>query len=183
MNKANNQVRIIGGRWRSRTINLLESEGLRPTPNRVRETLFNWLSPHIVGAHCLDAFAGSGALGFEALSRGAASITFCEAQKKVASQLKKNSELLNAQSVSLLTGNFLEKKINQKFDIIFLDPPFHKNLVCTAAQHLMAQNCLAETAVIYVEVETSLSELDLPEAWQCLKSGKAGDVQFFLYQI
>jgi len=125
------QIRLIGGQWRGRKLPVPDSPGLRPTTDRVRETLFNWLAPMIRGAHCLDCYAGSGALGLEALSRYAASTTLLEFERPVAQQLEKNLALLNtsdAKVVNANTLNWLAKK-GTPFDVVFVDPPFRKGIL------------------------------------------------------
>lgn len=157
---------------------------MRPTPDRVRETLFNWLSPFIREARCLDLFAGSGALGFEALSRGAKSIVMLDKSKVVCQQLRKNSDLLSADNAHVYHA-FVPRdlsKILKPFDIIFLDPPFHQGLLKPCSTYLEENNFLAEHALIYIEAEDDLIELGIPSQWQLLKKDKAGQVRYYLYQ-
>ena len=121
------RLRIVAGNWRSRLLEIAHVEGLRPTSERIRETLFNWLAPQIHGAHCLDLYAGTGALGLEALSRGAASAVFVEVSRVAAQQLRINIDLLKAEKATVLQQDALEylySKPDEKFDIVFLDPPF-----------------------------------------------------------
>lgn len=134
MAKGSNQLRIIGGEWRGRKLRFPDAPNLRPTPDRVRETIFNWLAPMIQGAHCLDLFAGSGALGLEALSRGAALTTFVDSHKKVTQELKNHIETLNANArakvfsmdgVKFLTQDKFQTTEVKQYDLVFLDPPYH----------------------------------------------------------
>lgn len=183
-----NQIRIIGGKWRSRKLCFPDLPELRPTPNRVRETLFNWLSPYIVGTHCLDLFAGSGALGFEALSRGAHSVVMVDQSATVTQQLQANAILLGAEKEVTFYCNkvpdhhFLLRE--KPFDIVFLDPPFHKNYLSTCAQWLEKAVSLAPNAFIYIEVESHLPlPLPIPSNWTVLKQKKTGQVGYYLTRI
>lgn len=182
--KQTNQIRIIGGKWRSRKLNFLDREGLRPTPNRLRETLFNWLSPCISDATCLDLFAGSGALGFEALSRGARSVVMLDACEDNVEQIKKNSELLNVTSsqLTLYCGDVLTQIecFQDKFDIVFLDPPFHKNMIEPTFARLKEAECLSKNALIYVEAERALTALPLLDDWKVIRHKIAGSVSGWL---
>ncbi len=181
--KSNNQVRIIGGNWRRRILSFPDTPELRPTPDRVRETLFNWLQYDVMGLNCLDAFAGSGALGFEALSRGAGSVTAVEQNLSLIKQLQLNAATLDASNMHVIHGAF-ERVVNdlsgKAFDLIFLDPPFGKNEVLSSLDLLEQHHCLAIYALIYIETE--LASLQWPEALHCLKKSKAGAVHFFLLQ-
>ncbi len=178
------QIRIIGGRWRSRKLHFPAIEGLRPTPDRVRETLFNWLAPIVNGARCLDLFAGSGALGFEALSRGAAHVAMIDQSKEVVAQLRKNAELLQADHIEFYCAQlppFPSALQNYVFDIVFLDPPFHQNYIAKCVQWLEENpQCLAEEALIYIECESDLDPLPIPDHWQLLRTKKAGEVGYHL---
>ena len=129
--KPGNQVRIIGGDWRGRKLQFPSIEGLRPTPDRVRETLFNWLSPHIAGAHCLDLYAGSGALGFEALSRGARSCCFIDNSKQVQAALRSSVQALNCEdrATVMLADSGSAITLHHSIDLVFLDPPFASHLL------------------------------------------------------
>lgn len=176
---ANNEVRIIGGQWRGRKLRFPARAGLRPTLGRVRETLFNWLAPSISGARCLDLYAGSGALGFEALSRGAAEVTFVERDRKAAAALKANAETLRATATVLLmpAERFLSGN-REPFDLILFDPPFDD---ARAAEQLapLLDSHLTDGGLLYLEASRR-GELPLPE--RILKSSTAGDCQFALYQ-
>ncbi|MGB4343307.1 MAG: 16S rRNA (guanine(966)-N(2))-methyltransferase RsmD, partial [Moraxellaceae bacterium] len=141
---SSNTLRIVGGKWRSRRLRFVDAEGLRPTPDRVRETLFNWLQFEIPGAHCLDAFAGSGALGFEALSRGAASVVMMERQRPQYQALQQAATELGAEDARLLCGDAASllaspgdwRPLNG-FDVVFLDPPYNKGLVASTVSTLL----------------------------------------------
>jgi len=176
-------IRIIAGKHRGRKLPVLMAEGLRPTTDRVKETVFNWLMPYIQDSICLDCFAGSGGLGFEALSRGAAQVTFVELNKNAAKQLQENQRLLKADNLSVIQSDALSfiKKNVQQFNVVFLDPPFRKGFVEQTAK-LLNENHLAENALIYVEMESEQSDQQLPTNWQLLKEKIAGQVVYRLYQ-
>lgn len=178
--------RIIGGKWRGRVIRFDDAEGLRPTTDRIRETVFNWLQAYLPRSTCLDAFAGSGVLGFEALSRGAAEVVFVEKNKKTASKIKDNIKLLEANNSSIYqqdTINWLTStKINKSFDLVFLDPPFHLDLLRKSSEALMNCGCLAKDAIIYVEHAID-EEVDLPTNWKSLKHKHAGQVSYQLFEL
>ena len=149
-------VRIIAGQWRGRKLPVIDADGLRPTGDRIRETLFNWLAPHIEGARCLDLFAGSGALGFEALSRGAASCDFVELNGAVAKTLEANKQLLNAQGAEIHRKDwkaFLESEAGQRpWDVVFLDPPFSEGLHDQIEAFILENRSnFSETCLIYRE--------------------------------
>jgi 16S rRNA (guanine966-N2)-methyltransferase len=184
--KKNGEVRIIGGQWRGRKIAVPTEDGVRPTPDRVRETLFNWLAPHIQDAVCLDAYAGSGALGFEALSRGAKLVTFVDSNPTIIKQLEQTAELLKTEAVDIVLAKFprqfapLSKGGETQFDIVFLDPPFSKNYLPGACHFLEDNFLLAPNALIYLECEVILDVLDIPNNWEIIKQQEAGDVQYCL---
>ncbi|EGY32620.1 putative methyltransferase [Aggregatibacter actinomycetemcomitans serotype e str. SC1083] len=180
------EVRIIAGLWRGRKLPVLSSQGLRPTGDRVKETLFNWLMPYIAGSECLDCFAGSGALGFEALSRQAAKVTFLELEKAVAQQLSKNIQTLKcadrAQVVNQNSVQFLNHPQNQPhFDVVFLDPPFHFDLAEQAITLLAQHHWLRPQALVYVETEKG-KDPHVPATWALLKEKDSGQVSYRLYQ-
>ncbi len=182
-----NRVRIVGGAFRSRVIEFPDALGLRPTPDRVRETLFNWLGQTLPGKRCLDLFAGSGALGFEAASRGAESCTLVEMQRAAKLALEKNRELLQATNVMIVGEDalqFLDRRANAalpRFDIVFLDPPFASDLLAAALKKIAP--CLAPDGVIYAECGEALvpwlAGQGLAE-WTVIKEGKAGQAHFAL---
>jgi 16S rRNA (guanine966-N2)-methyltransferase len=179
-----NKLRIIGGEWRSRNITFEDSPGLRPTPSRVRETLFNWLQYDIQGRRCLDLYAGSGALGFEAASRGAKSVLQVEENPLVCRQLHENAVTLQALQIKVVQSEvfrFLAGN-SETFDIVFIDPPFHKNLAVQTCQWLEDKNWLGANAKIYVEVEQQLLLAGMPENWQLLKHKSAGEVGYYLFE-
>lgn len=181
--KGSNQLRIIGGLWRGRKLNFPDVDGLRPTGDRIRETLFNWLAPDIQGAHCLDLFSGSGALGLEALSRGAASSLLLEKHPAAAQQLKANLHLLQAGNGRVEQANslhWLTQQASHRFDIVFIDPPFALNLWDKIATALEAGNWLADEAVIYLEAPRD-AQLQLPANWTLHRDKQAGQVSFRLY--
>jgi 16S rRNA (guanine966-N2)-methyltransferase len=181
------QVRIIGGMWRGRKLNFPATADLRPTPNRIRETLFNWLAPMLSNAHCLDLFAGSGALGFEALSRGAKSVTFIEQSLSLFHYLKtqiKQFAVEDKATVYHLDFPFSATRLSQSpkplFNIVFLDPPFHKNLIEPACAWLSKERLLFAKSAIYIESEASLEKFSLPENWQITHCKTTGQVKYAL---
>ncbi|MEW5755576.1 MAG: 16S rRNA (guanine(966)-N(2))-methyltransferase RsmD [Pseudomonadota bacterium] len=183
--KSSNSLRIIGGEWRGRRLSFPDAEGLRPTPDRVRETLFNWLQPVIRGARCLDAFAGSGALGLEALSRGAAQVTLLDSAPKVIAQLRENLALLKCTHAELHCASalsYLDRPAHQTYHVVFLDPPYHKNLLAPAAQLLEERGWLAPEALIYIEAEQTLTPLPIPANWAIVRNKQAGQVSYSLIQ-
>lgn len=177
------QIRIIGGKWRGRKLPVPDSPGLRPTTDRVRETLFNWLAPMIQGARCLDCFAGSGALGLEALSRYAGEAILLEADRHVAKQLSSNLTLLSAENGQVVHTNSLQwlAQPGQPFNLVFLDPPFRKGLLAETIDLLEQFNWLAADAWIYVEAEAESAAADVPASWQLHREKIAGQVAYRLY--
>lgn len=185
MSKGSNQLRIIGGEWRGRKLRFPDVPNLRPTPDRVRETVFNWLSADIHDALVLDLFAGSGALGFEALSRGAKQVTFVDSHKKASQALKQYLALLNAADkaeVLSIDGVKFLKGEAKKYDLVFLDPPYHLDLMSKVVPLLEANGWLSERALLYLEIEKRQSLPDLPANWAMLKDKTAGEVNYFLFQ-
>ena len=180
-NRTANQLRIIAGRWRGRKLAFAAAPGVRPTPDRVRETLFNWLSPCINGARCLDLFAGSGALGIEAASRGASHVVLVDNDAAVVTQLREQLGLLQASQVDVVQANvdrWLAGRA-KAFDIVFLDPPFRQGLLPGCMAALDAGGWLAANATIYIEAERHY-ELVLPAGWELLRSKHAGQVDYHL---
>ena len=171
-------LRIIGGKWRSRKINFIPLKGVRPTTDLVRETIFNWLSPVIVGANCLDLFAGSGALGFEALSRGAKHVVLVDQSTKIVKQLKASAKLLQADNVDFYCAAIpgrLNKIPAQTFDLVFLDPPFHYNLIQPTCAKLLNGGYLSKGSYIYIEAEKAFDIASLiPQSWQILRTKPYG---------
>lgn len=180
------EVRIIAGLWRGRKLPVLNAEGLRPTTDRVKETLFNWLMHDIPHARCLDCFAGSGSLGIEALSRQAQAVVFLEKFATAATQLKKNLQALKTENGTVINTDTLhyltQKNSGEPFDIVFIDPPFHHGLIPKVLALLAENHWLAENAILYVETEKNHAPLELPEHWQILKEKTAGMVTSRLIQ-
>ena len=186
------KLRIIGGEWRSRQLPVVDLPGLRPTTDRVRETLFNWIQNDIPGAHCLDLFAGSGALGFEAASRGAASVTMIELQNNAMQVLKSNKQLLGANqgeahnradNIELIQQNaliWLAAYQGKPFDVVFLDPPFESDYLEKAIKLLDELACLSANACIYLECAINQQLPELPTSWAMSREKKAGQVKYLL---
>jgi 16S rRNA (guanine966-N2)-methyltransferase len=176
-----NEFRIIAGQWRRRRLKFPPLSGIRPSPDRVRETLFNWLMHQIAGARCLDLFAGSGALGLEALSRGAASVLFIDQERQVLDSLRTHLETLHASNGEVLQAEALIflRAPRQVFDIVFLDPPFASSLLVEAARNLDQYGWLAPQASVYMEYPKGTTPL-LPATWEMLREGHAGRVGFGL---
>jgi 16S rRNA (guanine966-N2)-methyltransferase len=181
--KAQGQLRIIGGKWRSRKLAFPQQGNLRPTPDRVRETVFNWLQAEVSGSCCLDMFAGSGALGFEAASRGAGEVVMIEQNRDAASALTRNIKLLDAGNIQLVIADAIEwLKNNQRaFDIVFLDPPYKAGLLGKCCEILESGQSLAEHAKIYLEHAPGDDKIVIPESWECLKHKSAGQVTYKLF--
>jgi 16S rRNA (guanine966-N2)-methyltransferase len=188
-----NQVRIIGGIFRSRKLAFPALPGLRPTGDRIRETLFNWLAPYVVGSRCLDLFAGSGALGIEALSRGAAQVTFMDASVQACDALRSNLNLLDrdllasgkAQVICTDSLLWLDKQCKEadlRFNIVFLDSPFDANLNGSCISLLDSGKLLASGDLIYIEEPRENDPLHLLAHWQLVKTRDAGNVRFQLFQ-
>ena len=179
------QLRIIAGQWRSRQFDFPMAHGLRPTPNRVRETLFNWLAPYIEGARVLDLFTGSGALFLEALSRGAGSALALDMNPAAISSLRAHLQTLGCDSGELLNRDallHLQQTPTATYDLVFLDPPFGQNLLQPACSLLEEQGWLSPSAWIYTESETPPSSLGLPGNWRQHREQKAGQVYYALWQ-
>lgn len=183
MKRLSNQIRIIGGRWRGRKISFPSLDELRPTPDRIRETLFNWLAPHIVNARCLDLFAGSGILGLEALSRGASNLVVVEQNRAAFNGIQITAGILQATDIELINANaisWLQGPPNP-FNIIFLDPPYTKNFLPECFM-LLEKGWLAPHALIYFESKTPITPNLLPESWILSKEKKTGNVYYYLAQ-
>lgn len=180
-NKPPNQLRIIAGRWRGRKLAFAPVPGLRPTPDRVRETLFNWLSPVIAGTRCLDLYAGSGALGLEAASRGAAEVVLVDSSASVAGTLRQELQRLDAGQVRVLQAeaSVYLRGSAQPYDIVFLDPPFREGQLDGIIRQLEDGGWLAADAWVYLETER-LQTLDLPVNWTVHRSKTAGQVAYYL---
>jgi len=175
-----NRVRIIGGEWRSRLVRFPPSADLRPTPDRVRETLFNWLGQRLDGLHVLDLFAGSGALGFEALSRGAASAVLVESDPRVAEGLREAAKTLGAAGARIVDGDALRylARTPDRFDLAFVDPPYASGLAVRALAALPAK--LKPGARVYVETAAAV---DPGGPWRMLREGRAGAVRYALFEL
>ncbi|MFK7814736.1 MAG: 16S rRNA (guanine(966)-N(2))-methyltransferase RsmD [Gammaproteobacteria bacterium] len=195
-----NNLRIIGGMWRSRRIQFIDSPKIRPTPDRVRETLFNWLINDISGAVCLDLFSGSGALGFEALSRGAEQVILVEEDVHIASTLSEQKKQFKAHAIEIKNQSALDylQKVSQQFDVIFLDPPFDSDLLDKVVPFIINQQLLSENGTLYVEssalqngdksqnAKTVIpvarwSELVL-QSLSCVREKVSGEVRYALYK-
>ncbi len=180
-----NTLRIIAGQWRGRRLNFPAIEGLRPTSDRLRETLFNWLQIKVPGARCLDLFCGSGALGLEALSRGAAHVTLVDRSAPVIQQVRDNLSLLKAENAELqqrTASAWLAQAVptTAPFDLVFLDPPFRQGLLADCCTQLEQGGLLSENAWIYLEAEKDLSPLPIPANWHIHRQLNAGQVGCYL---
>lgn len=178
------EVRIISGQWRGRKLPVLAVTGLRPTTDRVKETLFNWLMQDTQGCHVLDCFSGSGSLAFEALSRHAASAVLLEMDKQAAQQLKLNLQRLQCSTAVVHQTNsmqFLAGPVTQQFDLVFIDPPFRCDLALPCLQ-LLQRGWLADGALVYLETEKELDISALPDNWRVLKDKTAGQLAYRLMQ-
>jgi len=186
--KKQGKLRIIGGQWRSRMLPVIDQPGLRPTPDRVRETLFNWLQADIANAQCLDLFAGSGALGFEAASRGAAKVIMLELQMEAYKVLVSNSRVLQSANknkinhIKCIQQDALQwlQSCRDKFDVVFLDPPYDSNLLAESFRLLEQNQCLADEAKIYIEYPSQKELPPLPENWYVIRGKKSGQVGYYL---
>ena len=178
-------LRIIGGRWRGRKLRFPPGPDIRPTPDRVRETLFNWLGARIVGARCLDLFAGSGALGLEALSRGAAHVTFVEHDIRAAQELRARLEQWQAQGATVERLDALQFLAGapRPCDVVFLDPPFASGLLPECARRLAGGGWLAPGARLYLEGPAQAGEPLVPAGLMPLRSKRAGEVGYHLYEF
>ncbi|EKO3369710.1 16S rRNA (guanine(966)-N(2))-methyltransferase RsmD [Vibrio fluvialis] len=178
------QVRIISGLWRGRKLPVHDAEGLRPTTDRVKETLFNWLAQDIPHAKCLDLFAGSGGLGFESASRQADKVTMLEMNPQAFAQLKTNIAALKASNIEAVNTDTLAylKQPGQAYDVVFIDPPFRQGLLQETVQLLEQNGWLAANAMIYIESEKELPLTELPESWQLYREKLAGQVCYRLFE-
>ena len=179
------RLRIVAGNWRGRRLPVPDVAGLRPTGERVRETLFNWLMLWIPGKRCLDLYAGTGALGLEALSRGAASCLFGAQHPEALRQLARNIETLEATSATLLSGDALERLADidpGSVDLLFLDPPFQADNLEAVCRRVADSGILAPAARVYVEADRAIGLPDLPAAWRVAKSARAGNVCYALVE-
>ncbi|MEQ1773620.1 MAG: 16S rRNA (guanine(966)-N(2))-methyltransferase RsmD [Burkholderiales bacterium] len=175
-----NRVRIVGGEWRSRCIDFPDGRGLRPTPDRVRETLFNWLGQDLAGKRCLDLYAGSGALGFEAASRGAKQVVLVERERVVCAALEASRAALQAERVQVIRADALEflSADSGVYDVVFLDPPFADDPWAQLFERLPQR--LAPGALVYRESGEKQKRQAAPEGWTVFKQGRAGQVNYQL---
>ncbi len=180
--KITNQVRIIGGEHRGRRLSFPDLPGLRPTGDRVRETLFNWLQPRLPGSTCLDLFAGSGALGLEAASRGAGRVVMVERAPAAVAQLRENVALLGSPNVRVIQAEALTwlQGESEPFEIVFLDPPFSEGFLAECCGLLQQNGWLQPDARIYIETDAGNGLPQLPSEWRILKQKRAGQVAFSL---
>lgn len=182
--QSENTVRIIGGQMRSRKVCFSDVAGLRPSPDRIRETLFNWLQPVLGGARCLDLFAGSGVLGIEALSRGAASVVLVERHAQILSCLREQVAVLELQQRCQVREadvvQWLRGTPEQLYDVIFLDPPYRQGLLAESCELLAGGGWVRAGTRIYLEAERELGVPQLPSGWSLLRSGQAGQTGYFL---
>ena len=183
----NGQLRIIAGSWRGRKLSFLDREGLRPTTDRVRETVFNWLQMDLPGSRCLDLFSGSGALGIEAASRGASKVVMVDNDEETINMLNRNIDLLSAQQVAAVYDNAINfvQNCDFMFDVVFIDPPYKLNAIAQCCELLESKQCLSDHAKIVIECDASndLSKDSngLPDNWQCLKRKTAGQAGYHLF--
>jgi 16S rRNA (guanine966-N2)-methyltransferase len=180
------RLRIVAGKWRSRLLPVANVTGLRPTSERIRETLFNWLAPFLDGARCLDLFAGTGALGLEALSRGASSAEFVENSGVAVKALRESLVLLDATGATIhemSALSYIRKDAPHTFDIVFLDPPFAADLAQELCRLLTEHGWLAQGAHVYLEQDRSQRIPILPASWNLLREKTAGNVRYSLIRI
>ena len=185
MNKdPTSSLRIIGGQWRGRRLPIPIHHTLRPTPNAIRETLFNWLAPRLSNCTCLDVFAGSGALGTEALSRGASWVTFLEKSKKIAAMIGQNMAQLNGEAHSLVIHtdalHWLTTAHATPFDIIFIDPPFHHNFIDPVCALIHQYKWICTGGYVYLEHERKTTPR-VPKSWQCYRTKTSKHIAYSLY--
>lgn len=180
----NNSVRIIAGQWRGSKLTFAPGPDVRPTPDRIRETLFNWLQNETANARCLDLFAGSGALGFEALSRGARQVVFVDEQRDVIRQLNSNAERLRAAGAEIVhcAADHYLTRAPTPFDIVFLDPPFRADFTATICSALEANTWLAENSWVYLESPSEREPPQTPIGWHLHRDKLAGAVRYQLFQ-
>ena len=180
--KGSGTLRIIGGDWRGRRLEFPSSPNLRPTGDRIRETLFNWLAAEISGSRCLDLFAGSGALGLEALSRGARHCTFLETSSAAIEGINAHLSLLNAVDRGRVINTNALSWRDDPFDIVFVDPPFSENLAIDSLRHLINNQLLTDSALVYLEVASTASLEDLPPALSIIRDKQSGAVRYLLLE-
>jgi len=178
-------VRIIGGEWRGLKLPVPQAASIRPSPDRVRETLFNWLQPIVSGARCADLFAGTGVLGFEAVSRGAHSALLIDCNPTVASNLRAQAERLESDAIEVICCDAREwiRSANGRFDIVFIDPPYAAGLIDGCCQALADEGRLSPGAHIYIELAAGQQPPNLPAGWVTLREHKAGRVRSMLLRV
>ncbi|MDX3773227.1 16S rRNA (guanine(966)-N(2))-methyltransferase RsmD [Chromatiaceae bacterium AAb-1] len=177
-------VRIISGKWRGRKLQVMNAEGLRPTTDRVKETLFNWLMQDVTDSTVLDCFAGSGALGFEALSRYASHATLIERDTTLSRLLSQNLQQLKCDNATVVNQDclrYLQQPASRQYNLVFIDPPFRQGLAQPCCQALEQYGWLAEPALIYLETEKELPLTAIPANWQLLKEKIAGQLAYRLW--
>ncbi len=180
------RLRIVAGKWRSRLLPIPDVEGLRPTSERIRETLFNWLGPRVYGTRCLDLYAGTGALGLEALSREASQVVFVESSTRALQGLRKSIQTLEAEGADVVQGDafeYLRRSEPESFDIVFLDPPFSDNSTDDLCRLIAERRLLRPGGFIYIEQDRQSALPDLPEGWQVTRSKTAGNVRYSLIAV
>ena len=179
-----NKLRVIAGEWRSRQLIFEDLPDLRPTPARIRETLFNWLQYDVLASDCLDLYAGSGVLGFEAASRGAKSVVMVENNPQACRLIKENIVKLSTHKMKVIQSDVFKFLAGdaKPFNLVFLDPPFNKDMAQQTCHWLEDKEWLALGAKVYVEVEREQVLDDMPINWKCLKSKKAGEVGYYLFE-
>ena len=177
-------VKIIAGQWRGTKLPVLLKEGVRPTSNRIRETLFNWLQMSIEGSHCLDLFAGSGALGFEAISRGASIATLIDNDPEIIKLLSKQAQRIQTDNINIhcIDAQRYIEQTDDKFDFVFIDPPFLKFNLEVFLKEISSNHILKKNAQIYVEAPIGELPLKLPISWHWKRQSKAGDVEYGLIE-
>ena len=180
-----NSLRIIGGNWRSRRIQFINSEKIRPTPDRVRETVFNWLVGYIDGAYCLDLFAGSGALAFEAISRGAKHTILVDNDDQIVTQLKQQKELLQTDAAEIKLQNALSyvREVDQQYDVIFLDPPFNTDDLDKIIPAILEKKLITAKGLLYVESFSGTPTNKNLISLKCIREKIAGEVRYALYSL
>lgn len=186
MANLNNSVRIIGGKWRGRKIHFPSLDDLRPTHDRMRETLFNWLAPEIVDAICLDLFAGSGVIGFECISRGAKAVVMVDANYPVICSLQKHRKLLAADTVEIIQTAVPPATFKcsfDEFDIVFLDPPYHQGLINPSLAWLFQGNYVKRGTLIFVETEIELTQFVVPQKCEILKHKETATIAYYLLRV
>jgi 16S rRNA (guanine966-N2)-methyltransferase len=180
------RLRIVAGKWRSRLLDIADVPGLRPTSERIRETLFNWLAPSIQGARCLDLFAGTGVLGFEALSRGATSVVFVDTSRRAIKAIEKSTKILDATGAVVHqcdAEDYVRSAAPSSFDIVFLDPPFADDRLEDTCRLIDDRGLLAPGGRIYLEQDRARPATLLPDRWRILRDKTAGNVRYLLAEV